>query len=100
MAHEFEVGDDRLHLAGLARQVFAVEAPPHAPVDAIGQRQNLVVHHEGIRREGGDEGRGEALQSGIEMTILAGEIIAGIAQGGVGGVLADMAGGIDDQILP
>jgi hypothetical protein len=33
------------------------------------------------------------------MTVLAGEIIAGIAHGGVGGVLADMAGGIDDQIL-
>ena len=62
------------------------------------QREHLVVDHHGEAREGGDEGRGESLKPGIQVAVLAGEIVAGIAHGGIDGILAEMLGRVDDQV--
>ena len=72
LAQEFDIGDQRLHLAALGRQILAVHAPPHAAIEPLRQRQHLVVdeHREG--GEGRDERRGEGLESGFEVTVLAG----------------------------
>jgi hypothetical protein len=94
--HEFEIGEQRLHLPALGRQVFSIQASPHAAVDPIGQRENLVVDQHGKGRQGGYERRREGLEPGVQMAVLAGEVVASVAHGGIGRVLADMARRIDD----
>jgi hypothetical protein len=79
---------------------LAQSLPPHAAVDAIRQRQHLVVDQHGKCREGRDEWRRERLQPGVQVAILAGEIVAGIAHGGIGRAPADMLRRIDDEVAP
>ena len=47
------------------------------PLMPLGEREDLIVDHHGEGGEGRDEGRGERLQPGVQMAVLAGEIVAG-----------------------
>ena len=69
----------------------------HAAIDALFQRDHLVVDHHGKAGVGRDERSAEGPQAGIQMTIHASEVVAGIAVLRIGRVLADMRCRIDDQ---
>ena len=99
LPHELEIGDQRFHLAAFAGQVHAIHAAAHAAVDPARQRQHLIVDHHREGAERGHERRGERLKPRVQMAVLAGKVVAGIAHGRIGRVLADIAGRVDDQIL-
>src|SRR5262249_11899058 len=95
-----EIGDQSFHLTAVRRQILAVQAPSHAAVDAVGQREYLVVHQHRESRKGGNEWRREGLEPCVQMTILAGEIVTGIAHGGIALAFADIARCVGDEVPP
>jgi hypothetical protein len=68
---KLDIGDQGLHLRAILRQVLAVHASPHAAIDALFERDHLIVHQHGKRGEGRDEGSGERPQARVEMAVLA-----------------------------
>ena len=78
-------------------QSLAVHAPQHAAIDALFERNHLIVDQHGKTGEGGDEGGGEGLEPGVEMAVRAGEVVSRVALRLIGCALADLACGVDDQ---
>ena len=91
-----EIGNDGLHLRTVCRKLLAVHAADHAAIDALLERDHLVVDHHGKASVGRNERGAEGPQSGIQMAVHASEVIASVALRRIGRVLADMGCRIDD----
>ena len=98
LAEEFDIGDERLHLADRPpAQFLAVHAADHAAIDALLQcdapcrRPSWENWHRSKRREL------RRASARIEMAVHACQIVSGIAVLWIGRALADMRRRIDDQ---
>src|SRR5262249_51147918 len=94
-----DVSEEALHLDAIQRQRAAVHAAFHAAVDALLQRADLAFASAilGELPPCAGERHGIGLRAVLEVAVLAGEIVAGVASGGIRSGRADLVRRIDHQ---
>ena len=96
--NEAHVSDDGFHFATVFGKSLPIHAASHATIYPASKCQHLVVDHHWEGRESRDKRRGIGFEAGLQVTIRAGEIVTGIAQGRIRRVAANVGRRIGNEL--